>query len=104
MVPARTRSDLLDVNCACYNAQWADAHLIEPQRFNIRPLVRSLLARRIPHTQLKRIPGIGHTPMEAAPEQFLVLLNGARAPVTAARRRLSFASSPMHRAADIRPA
>ena len=63
-----------------------------------------VLARRIPHAQLKTIPGIGHTPMEAAPEQFLVLLNGAPAPVTAARRRLSFATSPMHRAAGIRPA
>jgi SAM-dependent methyltransferase len=42
--PGRTDSDLLDVNRDFYNALWADARLIEPERFNTWPLVRSLLA------------------------------------------------------------
>jgi hypothetical protein len=75
MIPARTRSELLEFGRAFYRALWADAHLIKPQRFNTCPLVRFLLARRIP-----------------------------RAPVPAARLRLSFASSLMHRAAGKRPA
>jgi len=44
MIPARTHSELLDVNRDFYNALWTDAHLIEPERFNTWPLVRSLLA------------------------------------------------------------
>jgi SAM-dependent methyltransferase len=42
--PARTDSDLLDVNRHFYDALWSDARLIEPERFNTWPLVRSLLA------------------------------------------------------------
>jgi SAM-dependent methyltransferase len=44
LIPAHTHSELLEVNRRFYNALWADAHLIEPQRFNTWPLVRSLLA------------------------------------------------------------
>ncbi len=43
-LPARTDSELLDINRHFYNALWADAQLIEPERFNTWPLVRSLLA------------------------------------------------------------
>src|ERR1700693_6625479 len=43
-LPARTGSELLDINGPFYNALWADARLIEPERFNTWPLVRSLLA------------------------------------------------------------
>src|SRR5216117_3947584 len=44
LIPARTESELLEVNRHFYNALWRDAHLIEPERFNTWPLVRSLLA------------------------------------------------------------
>jgi SAM-dependent methyltransferase len=42
--PARTGSELRDVNRHFYDALWTDARLIEPERFNTWPLVRSLLA------------------------------------------------------------
>src|SRR5260370_17988600 len=42
--PARTGSELRDVNRHFYDALWSDARLIEPERFNTWPLVRSLLA------------------------------------------------------------
>ena len=42
--PACTESDLLEVNRHFYDALWSDARLIEPERFNTWPLVRSLLA------------------------------------------------------------
>src|SRR6267378_5844823 len=42
--PARTESELLEVNRHFYNALWSEARLIEPERFNTWPLVRSLLA------------------------------------------------------------
>src|SRR5437879_10938794 len=44
LIPARTESELLEVNRHFYNALWSDARLIEPERFNTWPLVRSLLA------------------------------------------------------------
>src|SRR6266704_2972954 len=44
LIPARTESELLEVNRHFYNALWRDARLIEPERFNTWPLVRSLLA------------------------------------------------------------
>src|SRR5258706_6463596 len=42
--PGRPDSELLDANRHFYNALWADARLIEAERFNAWPLVRSLLA------------------------------------------------------------
>jgi len=42
--PGRPDSELLDANRHFYNALWADARLIEAERFNTWPLVRSLLA------------------------------------------------------------
>jgi SAM-dependent methyltransferase len=42
--PARSDTELLDVNRHFYNVLWTDARLIEPERFNTWPLVRSLLA------------------------------------------------------------
>src|SRR5438552_2309939 len=44
LTPARTESELLEVNRHFYNALWSDARLIEPERFNTWPLVCSLLA------------------------------------------------------------
>src|SRR3970282_142071 len=44
MTPTRTYSELLEVNRDFYDALWADARLIDPERFNTWPLVRSLLA------------------------------------------------------------
>src|SRR5256885_1809938 len=44
LIPARTQSELLEVNRHFYNALWSDARLIEPERLNTWPLVRSLLA------------------------------------------------------------
>ena len=42
--PTRTDSELLDANRHFYDALWSDARLVEPERFNTWPLVRSLLA------------------------------------------------------------
>ena len=42
--PGRPDSELLGANRHFYNALWTDARLIEPERFNTWPLVRSLLA------------------------------------------------------------
>jgi SAM-dependent methyltransferase len=44
LTPARTGSELFDVNQHFYDALWTDARLIEPERFNTWPLVRTLLA------------------------------------------------------------
>ena len=44
LLPARTKSELRDVNRHFYDALWTDARLIEPERFNTWPLVQSLLA------------------------------------------------------------
>ncbi|HMH16925.1 MAG TPA: class I SAM-dependent methyltransferase [Burkholderiales bacterium] len=56
LTPARTDSDLLDINRHFYDALWADARLIEPQRFNTWPLVRSLLTPR--QRRLEVAPGL----------------------------------------------
>jgi pimeloyl-ACP methyl ester carboxylesterase len=50
---------------------WGEADTTAPMR------TAQVLARRIPNAQLKTMPGVGHTPMETAPEQFLALLNAA---------------------------
>ena len=39
----RSAGELLDANRHYYDALWAGAHLVEPQRFNTWPLVQSLL-------------------------------------------------------------
>jgi len=56
LTAARTRPELLDVNRDFYNALWADADLIDPQRFNTWPLVRSLLAPM--QVRLEVAPGL----------------------------------------------
>lgn len=50
---------------------WGEADTIAPLRTG------QVLARRLPNAQLRTLPGIGHTPMDAAPDQFLALLNEA---------------------------
>lgn len=55
-MPARTRSELLEVNRDFYNALWADADLIDPERFNTWPLVRSLIAPM--QVRLEVAPGL----------------------------------------------
>jgi hypothetical protein len=52
---------------------WGEADTIAPLRTG------RVLAKRLPNAQLRTLPGIGHTPMDAAPEQFLALLNEALA-------------------------
>jgi hypothetical protein len=52
---------------------WGEADTIAPLRTG------QVLARRLPDAQMKTMPGVGHTPMETAPDQFLALLNGALA-------------------------
>jgi pimeloyl-ACP methyl ester carboxylesterase len=52
---------------------WGAADTIAPLRTG------QVLVRRIPSAQLKTMAGVGHTPMETAPDQFLALLNGALA-------------------------
>jgi SAM-dependent methyltransferase len=54
--PVRTESELLGVNRDFYDALWADARLIEPERFNTWPLVRSLLAPE--QRRLEVAPGL----------------------------------------------
>jgi SAM-dependent methyltransferase len=44
LIPAHKHSELIEVNRRFYDALWTDARLIEPERFNTWPLVRSLLA------------------------------------------------------------
>lgn len=43
MVPARTDSALRVANRRFYDPLWADADLVDPERFNTWPLVASLL-------------------------------------------------------------
>jgi pimeloyl-ACP methyl ester carboxylesterase len=50
---------------------WGEADTIAPLRTG------QVLARRLPNAELRTLPGIGHTPMDAAPDQFLALLNEA---------------------------
>jgi len=56
VIPARSRSELLEVNRVFYDALWADANLIDPHRFNTWPLVRSLLASM--QVRLEVAPGL----------------------------------------------
>ncbi len=53
---ARTARELLEANRRFYDALWAGARLVEPERFNTWPLVRSL----VPHSQrrLEVAPGL----------------------------------------------
>lgn len=41
---SRSNDDLIRANRGFYESLWADAHLVEPQRFNTWPLVRELVA------------------------------------------------------------
>ncbi len=52
---------------------WGEADTIAPLRTG------RVLARRLPDAQLRTLPGVGHTPMETAPDYFLALLNEALA-------------------------
>ncbi len=56
LTPTGTDSNLLDVNRHFYEALWADARLIGPERFNTWPLVRSLLAPE--QRRLEVAPGL----------------------------------------------
>ena len=47
---------------------WGEADTVAPLRTG------QVLAKRLPRAQLLTLPGVGHTPMEAAPESFLALL------------------------------
>ena len=51
----RSNRELLDLNRRFYDILWADARLIEPQRFNTWPLVRSFVASR---RRLEVAPGL----------------------------------------------
>jgi pimeloyl-ACP methyl ester carboxylesterase len=50
---------------------WGEADTIAPVR------TAQVLARRLQNVQLKTLAGVGHTPMEQAPDQFWALLNAA---------------------------
>jgi pimeloyl-ACP methyl ester carboxylesterase len=52
---------------------WGEADAIAPVR------TAQVLVRRVPNAQLKTMAGVGHTPMETAPDQFLSLLSSALA-------------------------
>jgi SAM-dependent methyltransferase len=56
--PSRDRSDhgLLERNRRFYDALWTDAQLVEPERFNTWPLVRSLISPSRP--RLEVAPGL----------------------------------------------
>src|ERR1700682_6235126 len=53
---ARTDAELLDANRRFYDAMWTDARLVEPERFNTWPLVRSLVAQS--RRRLEVAPGL----------------------------------------------
>ena len=53
---ARGDAALLEVNRRFYDPLWTDARLVEPQRFNTWPLVRSVLPRS--RRQLEVAPGL----------------------------------------------
>ena len=50
---------------------WGEADTIAPLRTG------QVLERRLPDAQLNTMAGVGHTPMETAPDHFLALLNAA---------------------------
>jgi SAM-dependent methyltransferase len=54
--PVRSAAETLAINRDYYDALWAGAQLVEPQRFNTWPLVESLLARGAP--RLEVAPGL----------------------------------------------
>jgi SAM-dependent methyltransferase len=56
--PSHTRSDpqLLEANRRFYDPLWSDARLVEPERFNTWPLVRSLAAQS--RSRLEVAPGL----------------------------------------------
>jgi SAM-dependent methyltransferase len=55
-IPPRGDAELLRANRQFYNALWSDAQLIQPQRFNTWPLVRSLLP--LTRERLEVAPGL----------------------------------------------
>jgi SAM-dependent methyltransferase len=62
--PIRGDRELLDVNRRFYDLLWSGARLVEPQRFNTWPLVRSLLPQS--RRQLEVAPGLRpRLPLEA---------------------------------------
>lgn len=62
-VPTRTDAELLEANRRFYDALWRDARLIEAERFNTWPLMRSLLAPS--RRRLEVAPGLRpHLPIE----------------------------------------
>lgn len=52
----RADAKLLETNRRFYDPLWRDARLVEPQRFNTWPLVRTLVAQA--HTRLEVAPGL----------------------------------------------
>lgn len=52
---------------------WGEADTVAPVR------TAQVLERRLPNAQLRTLAGVGHTPMETAPDRFLALLNAALA-------------------------
>jgi len=54
--PVRSAAETLAINRDYYDALWAGARLVEPQRFNTWPLVQSLLTRGAP--RLEVAPGL----------------------------------------------
>jgi SAM-dependent methyltransferase len=82
--PSRSATELLDHNRRFYDLLWSGARLVEPERFNTWPLVRSLLA--MPQDRLEVGPGLRpRLPIEAtqfidisAPALALLRERGAR--------------------------
>src|SRR6267154_1641348 len=90
--PGRPDSELLDANRLFYNALWADARLIEPERFNTWPLVRSLLAPA--QRRLEVAPGLRpRLPIEDT--QFIDISAPALAKLPA-RGAALITSAPLH--------
>lgn len=54
--PPRSEAQWLETNRRFYDALWADARLIEPQRFNTWPLVQTLMERS--RRRLELAPGL----------------------------------------------
>jgi SAM-dependent methyltransferase len=63
VLQARSANELLDGNRRFYDSLWSGARLIDPQRFNTWPLVRSLLSEA--SRRLEVAPGLRpHLPIE----------------------------------------
>lgn len=56
VAPFRTDAELLEANRRFYDRLWAEARLVEPERFNTWPLVRSLAAAA--RARLEVAPGL----------------------------------------------